>query len=90
MHVATLQFEYLALKIKYRITIYVHSYYITLAIFVQADKDKESATLPDQHDDTNSDVTERPPAFINRMHNFKAELEEIKVILEYTCTCIHI
>jgi len=26
-----------------------------------------------------SDVSKRPPAFLNRMQNFKEELEEIKV-----------
>ena len=61
---------------------YIRSYNFILSIFIQADKYKELATLPDQHDDTDSDVAERPPAFINRMYNFKEELEEIKVILE--------
>ena len=32
-----------------------------------------------------SDVTKRPPAFLNRMQDFKDELEEIKVDMYHMC-----
>ena len=35
-----------------------------------------------------SDVTKRPPAFLNRMQDFKDEFEEIKVDLAMYHMCI--
>ena len=41
--------------------------------------DKESIALSEDHDESISDIAERPPAFLNRMQIFKEEFEKIKV-----------
>ena len=52
---------------------------VILAIFIQGDMDKESIALSEDHDESIFDIAERPPAFLNRMQNFKVEFEKIKV-----------
>ena len=47
---------------------------VILAIFIQGDK--ESIALLEDHDES---VSERLPAFLNRMRIFKVEFEKIKV-----------
>ena len=42
-----------------------------------------------EYTEMTSDVSKRPPAFLNRMQDFKDELEEIKVNMchAYNITC---
>ena len=50
---------------------------------MQDDKGKESAVKfpPVDYSEMVSDFSQRPPAFLNRMQDFKDELEEIKVCI---------
>ena len=62
-------------------------------VFIQGDdKDKEATALLKHHDETDFDIAERSPAFLNRMQIFKEEFEKIKVsaICMHACTCTHV
>ena len=53
---------------------------VTHGVRIQSNKDKESAVVPERHDDTVSDIAE---AFLNRMQIFTVKFEVVKVSLMY-------